>query len=261
MKVMYKVTDLLPGRRLSLYLAVTTMLSSAAAFAPMTQTAADRVSSVSSVSSFSSLALPPPSRTIQSVSTSTQLSALEALAALDTALLTDGAVAVAGLAAGVLSQVPQMRALEAQAAAAEADRDAQVKVLKDQLFALDREYEEGTADLKTQFDDLREVELSRQQKRQAEEFQFRWQAQLDEVRQEYDVQLARQKADLLSRQLEDVGTMTGDRQAELVTLRLEQTQLTERNNKLQALLDEAKGQIEELQSKNGSSFFDFLRRS
>jgi chromosome segregation ATPase len=180
---------------------------------------------------------------------------------LDTALLTDGAVAVAGLAAGVLSQVPQMRALEAQAAAAEADRDAQVKVLKDQLFALDREYEEGTADLKTQFDDLREVELSRQQKRQAEEFQFRWQAQLDEVRQEYDVQLARQKADLLSRQLEDVGTMTGDRQAELVTLRLEQTQLTERNNKLKALLDEARGQIEELQSKNGSSFFDFLRRS
>ena len=248
-----KVTDLLPGRRLSLCLAVTTMLSSAAAFAPMTQTAAaDRVSSVSS---FSSLAPPPPSRTIQSVSTSTQLSALEALAALDTALLTDGAVAVAGLAAGVLSQVPQMRALEAQAAAAEADRDAQVKVLKDQLFALDREYEEGTADLKTQFDDLREVELSRQQKRQAEEFQFRWQAQLDEVRQEYDVQLARQKADLLSRQLEDVGTMTGDRQAELVTLRLEQTQLTERNNKLKALLDEARGQIEELQSKNGSSFF------
>jgi chromosome segregation ATPase len=105
------------------------------------------------------------------------------------------------------------------------------------------------------------VELSRQQKRQAEEFRFRWQAQLDEVRQDYDIQLSRQKADLLSRQLEDVGQMTGDRQAELVTLRLEQMQLTERNVKLQALLDEAKGQIEDLKSRNGSSFFDFLRRS
>ena len=179
---------------------------------------------------------------------------------MDGTLLADGAVAVASFAAGVLTTVPRMQALEQNITATRAEAAAQIEALEARLYALDEEYEQGTADLQRQFEALRVDQLRKQKRRQAEEYQYKLQAQIQTLQDDYERQLQQQKSMLLSQQLQDLNDVTGgvDQRAELLQLRLQQTQLQERNEKLAALLAEAQTQIEDFQRKEKNKFLSFF---
>eukprot|EP00977_Amphora_coffeiformis_P005356 scaffold1143_cov177-Amphora_coffeaeformis.AAC.12 len=182
----------------------------------------------------------------------------------DPSLWADGTVAmVASFAAGVLTQVPRVQALERNVTATTAAAAAQMQEYQDKLYALDQEYEQGTQALKEQFEALRETQLRRQKRQLAQDFEYKLQAQVTTLKETYERQLKEQRSEWLAQQLEQLGDMTGaDRQAELMTLRIQQEQWQERNQKLAVLLEESKQQIDELkknQRGNGAGWMSFFK--
>ena len=175
--------------------------------------------------------------------------------AVDSALLADGAVAVASFAAGILSQVPRLQQLEQNVTETQAAAQAQITALEERLYALDQEYEQGTAALRQQFDELRVDQLQRQKRQQAQEFQYKLQAEIQKLTDSYERQLQEQKSALLSQQLDEWNARP-DRQAELLQLRVQQKQWEERNVKLTALLADAEAQVQELQCRDKNAFWN-----
>ena len=176
----------------------------------------------------------------------------------DGTLLADGAVAVASFCAGILTQVPRVQALEQNVTETQAAAAAEIAALQERLYALDLEYEQGTQALKESFDTLRVDQLKRQKRKQAAEFQYKLQATVDQMKDDMERKLKEQKADLLAQQLATASANGTDRQAEIMQLRLEQTQLQTRNQKLQSLLQQAQEEIAELQRKEKNPFFAFF---
>ena len=124
---------------------------------------------------------------------------------------------------------------------------AEIAALQERLYALDAEYEQGTAVLRQSFDDLRETALRKQKRQQAADFEYKLQATVKQLQDDAARALQEQKADLLATQLGDQNTV--DKQGEIMQLKLHTTALEQRNDKLQTLLQEAQEEIEELQKR------------
>jgi hypothetical protein len=155
---------------------------------------------------------------------------------MDDALWNVGLAAVSA-AAGVLSQLPHQRALEqalqeAEVAlqAARNETDIKVSLLEDKLFALDQEFEAQTARFQRKYDQQRKQELEK----------FTNQLKADYALK-LDVRLQQEKSKMLSSQLDNINGMTGKKQAELVQLKLQQSQM----ERVQAQLEEALKAAEE----------------
>lgn len=166
----------------------------------------------------------------------------------------DGAVMVAvavtsSFAAGALTQVPRVRALERNVTDTVTATAVRVADLEARLHALDAEYEQGTQALRERFEEMRGAQLKKQARRLAEEYQYKMRAQMNELTESHERRLQEQRSELLTQQLERMNDVTGDRQTELMTLRMRQSQLQERNEKLATLLAESEEKLTELQQQ------------
>jgi len=182
----------------------------------------------------------------------------------DPTLLADGAVAVASFAAGILTQVPRIQAMEQNVTATTMAAAEQIQEYQDRLYALDQEYEQGTQALKEQFEELRETQLRKQKRQLVEDFEYKLKAQIASLKDTYERQLKEKRSEWLAQQLDQIGDLTGaEKQAELMNLRIQQQQLQERNQKLAQLLEESKEQVSELkkqQQQGNGGWMSFFSR-
>lgn len=156
---------------------------------------------------------------------------LFAVNALDMDITMEVGVALVGAAAGAMSQVPRMQALERELQTtkdaltlSEADLVAKIELLEEKLFAMDQEFEEQTARFQ------REYHRKQQQKAQALEAKLR-----SEMQFKLEILRANEKsANLMSQAVTEHGRIA--KQEELSQLKLRQSQLSELNKELEQTL-------------------------
>lgn len=179
----------------------------------------------------------------------------------DPNLLADGAVAMVSLAAGAWSQQPRLQALREELNATQLAAATEIAALQERLYALDEEYEQGTAALKAEFDALRISEVQRAKRKQAQEFQYTLQARLQALQDEYEAALDRQRATLKTQQYQQLQNMTADatdQRSELLQLRIQSQQWNERNQKLQQLYQQAQEEIIYLKQRDKNRWTKFF---
>lgn len=143
-------------------------------------------------------------------------------------------VAVASAMAGAATQLPRINELETQLEASRvelnntvASTKEKISELEDKLFLFDQQFEEQTDRFKKNYDEQMQSDLK---------------ARVAKLKQDYlfklDIAVSKEKSRLLTDQLEVVNTITGKRQEELASLRLQKQTLDLTNRELeQALLD------------------------
>mmetsp|Transcript_32817 Transcript_32817/g.54195 ORF Transcript_32817/g.54195 Transcript_32817/m.54195 type:complete len:213 (-) Transcript_32817:187-825(-) len=156
----------------------------------------------------------------------------------------DGAIALASAAAGAASQFPRIQQLERELGSArsaltksEAELADKVMQLEDKLFRMDQEFESQSDKIRKNFDMTLRNELERVRKKVREEYQFTLAIKVQEERSR-----------MLQEKVNFVGSVNGDKDQELVSLRLKQVQVATTNQKLEDALTGAQSELERLQT-------------
>jgi myosin heavy subunit len=112
-----------------------------------------------------------------------------------------------------------------------------VAQLEDQLFRMDQEFEAQSGKIQKRFDQKLRDELERVRKKVKEEYQFT-----------LDIKVQEERSKMLAEKLDFVGSVNGDKDIELVELRLKQTQVQSTNRKLEEALETAKAELDRIQN-------------
>jgi hypothetical protein len=100
---------------------------------------------------------------------------------------------------------------------------------------MDEEFEAQSTKIKNKFDATMKDELKKVADKVKEDYKFT-----------LDIRLAEQRQDLLSEKLKFVNNLNGDKEIELVNLRLRQNQINEANKKLENALAQSETELEKL---------------
>jgi hypothetical protein len=115
-----------------------------------------------------------------------------------------------------------------------------ISQLEDQLFKMDQEFEVQSGKIKKQFDATLREELERVRKKVKEEYQFT-----------LDIKVQEERSKMLKEKLDFVGSVNGDKDIELVNLRLKQSQVELANQKLEEALANSKAEMDRIQGLTG----------
>jgi hypothetical protein len=147
----------------------------------------------------------------------------------------DAGIAALSAAAGALSQQSKIkelgRELETTRAAltvSEQQLVDQIHELEEKLFVMDREFEGQTDKFKKQYDLRMREDLERVTEKMKIDFRYK-----------LDIRVEEQKSKMLQDKLSDTSYVTGNRQTELVELRLKQSRATIANQKMEKALEES----------------------
>uniref|UniRef100_A0A7S1GR98 Uncharacterized protein n=1 Tax=Cyclophora tenuis TaxID=216820 RepID=A0A7S1GR98_CYCTE len=159
-------------------------------------------------------------------------------------LLDPAVVAVVSAAAGAAAQVPRIQQLERDLEQAhtelmemEDQMVDKIKILEDQLFEMDTEFEQQSAREKKKYDMTLREEIEKTTKKLKEDYQF-----------SLDIKLKDAKSQMLSEKLDFVNKLTGDKQSELSLLRLQSEKLQVDNHKLEEALDLSRNELEKMKN-------------
>ena len=100
---------------------------------------------------------------------------------------------------------------------------------------MDQEFEAQTDKVKKRYDESMKLELKKVAEKVKEDYRYT-----------LDIRLAEQRQSLLSEKLTFVNNLNGDKELELVNLRLRQGQINNANKKLEDALTQSKLEIEKL---------------
>jgi hypothetical protein len=101
---------------------------------------------------------------------------------------------------------------------------------------MDQEFEAQSGKIKKQFDQKLRDELERVRKKVKEEYQFT-----------LDIKVKEERSKMLAEKLDFVGTVNGDKDVELIQLRLKQSQVENANQKLEEALAKSEAEMERIQ--------------
>ena len=107
--------------------------------------------------------------------------------------------------------------------------------LEEKLYRMDQEFEAQTDKVKKRYDESMKLELKKVAEKVMEDYRYT-----------LDIRLAEQRQSLLSEKLTFVNNLNGDKELELVNLRLRQGQINNANKKLEDALTQSKLEIEKL---------------
>lgn len=107
--------------------------------------------------------------------------------------------------------------------------------LEEKLYRMDQEFEAQTDKVKKRYDESMKLELKKVAEKVKEDYRYT-----------LDIRLAEQRQSLLSEKLTFVNNLNGDKELELVNLRLRQGQINNANKKLEDALTQSKLEIEKL---------------
>lgn len=155
----------------------------------------------------------------------------------------DVGIAVVSAAAGAVSQLPRIQQLERElktvrAALTDSENEmvAKIKELEDKLFLMDKEFEGQTEKFRKQYDFKMRDELERITAKMKTDFQYKLEIKMDEERSK-----------LLSEKLDLVKGLTGGKQEELMSLRVQRDRVSKANLDLEKALSNAKNELDRLQ--------------
>lgn len=167
----------------------------------------------------------------------------------------DVGIAAVSAAAGALSQVPKIQQLEREldvtrAALTDSEQQLVSKIheLEEKLFTMDNEYEQQTSKFKKQYDRQMRDDLERITDKMKVDFGYKMEIRVEEA-----------KSKLLSEKLQEVSSRGGDKQAELVTLRLQRSRVEDANGTLEKALQDSQIELQRLQdaSSKKASWWPF----
>lgn len=161
-------------------------------------------------------------------------------------------IALISAAAGAAAQVPKIQELERElkttrAALTSSEEEMMVKMtkLEDQLFNMDEEFEMQTAKFQKQYDRQKQVELERITDKLKVDLQYK-----------LEIKIQEERGKLLGQQLVELnGNGISDKQGELSTLRLQQSQIAQANLKLEQALQESTQELDKMRSFQTKKFF------
>jgi hypothetical protein len=161
-------------------------------------------------------------------------------------------IALVSAAAGAAAQVPKIQALEkeldttrAALSASEEEMLDKMTKLEDQLFNMDEEFEMQTTKFQKQYDRQKQVELERITDKLKVDLQYK-----------LEIKLQEERSKLLGQQLVELnGNGISDKQGELSTLRLQQSQIAQANLKLEQALQESTKELDKMRSFQTKKFF------
>jgi hypothetical protein len=110
-----------------------------------------------------------------------------------------------------------------------------ISELEEKLHEMDNEFERQTAKIKKQYDTTLRDEVARVTEKTKQDFKYT-----------LDIRMQEQKSKLLREKLDFVNSLTGEKQVELVNLRLQQEQIKEANKKLSEALLHSEEELEKL---------------
>ena len=131
--------------------------------------------------------------------------------------------------------------------------------MEEQLFRLDEEFENESGKIQKQFDHTLREKLEDVRKKAKEEYQFTLDIKLleereqmrKEAKEEYeftlDIKVLEERGKMLAEKLDFVGSVNGDKDIELVNLRLQQTQVEMTNKKLENALTASEAEMDRIQ--------------
>jgi hypothetical protein len=151
----------------------------------------------------------------------------------------DFGIAALSAAGGALSQRPKIQQLERElettrASLTESEQQLvdQIHELEEKLFTMDREFEGQTDKFKKQYDLKMRDELERVTEKMKIDFRYK-----------LDIRVEEQKSKMLQDKLFDTSSFTGNRQDELVELRLQQSRIKIANAKMEKALVESTAEL------------------
>jgi hypothetical protein len=161
-------------------------------------------------------------------------------------------IALVSAAAGAAAQVPKIQALEkeldttrAALSASEEEMLDKMTKLEDQLFNMDEEFEMQTTKFQKQYDRQKQVELERITDKLKVDLQYK-----------LEIKLQEERSKSLGQQLVELnGNGISDKQGELSTLRLQQSQIAQANLKLEQALQESTKELDKMRSFQTKKFF------
>jgi len=103
---------------------------------------------------------------------------------------------------------------------------------------MDQEFESQTSKIRKNFDNTLRDELQRVRNKVKEEYQFT-----------LDIKVQEERSKMLQEKLNFVGSFNGDKDVELVNLRLQQSQVKQANKKLEDALLSAQSELERMQNE------------
>ena len=111
---------------------------------------------------------------------------------------------------------------------------------------MDEEFEAQTAQIKKRFDTTLKEEVERVRKKVKEEFQF-----------SMEIKVAKEREKMLKEKLEVLGSFNGEKDAELVSLRLREAQVKKANEQLEHALSTAQGELKKLRDAETKGWWPF----
>jgi hypothetical protein len=154
----------------------------------------------------------------------------------------DIGIAAVSAAAGALAQVPKIQELEREldttrAALTDSEQQlvSQIHELEERLFVMDREFEGQTDKFKKQYDVKMRDDLQKITEKMKVDFQYTLEIKVEE-----------EKSKLLLDKLDVTNSLTGQRQVELVNLRLQRSRIEDANQALEKAMDESKAELDRL---------------
>lgn len=112
---------------------------------------------------------------------------------------------------------------------------------------MDEEFEQSSAKAQKRFDNTLRDELQRVRNKVKDEYQFT-----------LDIKVQEERSKMLQEKLNFVGSFNGDKDQELVKLRLQQAQVKDTNRKLEGALENAQEELEKIQGlSKGNGWWPF----
>jgi hypothetical protein len=108
-----------------------------------------------------------------------------------------------------------------------------VSQLEDRLYQMDQEFEVQSGRLKKKWDETLRQELERVRQKVKEEYQFT-----------LDIKVQEERSKMLGEKLNLLGSINGEKDVELVNLRLQQSQVKKANEKLEQALEDSKRELD-----------------
>jgi hypothetical protein len=115
----------------------------------------------------------------------------------------------------------------------EQDMVDKVAQLEDRLYQMDQEFEVQSGRLKKKWDQTLRQELERVRQKVKEEYQFT-----------LDIKIQEERSKMLGEKLNLLGTINGEKDIELVNLRLQQSQMKKATEKLEQALEDSKRELD-----------------
>jgi phage-related minor tail protein len=112
---------------------------------------------------------------------------------------------------------------------------SQIHELEERLFVMDREFEGQTDKFKKQYDVKMRDDLQKITEKMKVDFQYTLEIKVEE-----------EKSKLLLDKLDVTNSLTGQRQVELVNLRLQRSRIEDANQALEKAMDESKAELDRL---------------